>query len=274
MCGGCPCSHTSSPAAGATQPFPHPFLPRVPLQGENLQRLLQQPGLCGQLGKLCCVPSRLSSWCQGVMAVFRVPLIKQVPGPPGCAPAFHLETSEEKMGGTRANATLSFLGCQQPGAKLTRFLVCAYVLPRNRYILPLRSWRISRSDIHATLFPELLPWGGKGAGSRRSEPTGGDKKDAPTPYQPPGSPTQPGPAPTSPLGAQSPDGSALGGRAGYRGGGSGRGGGCCGAGRAAGKEEPARRLSLAAGWGGSEECRRRGSRPAAEPRRAEPRSPR
>lgn len=49
-----------------------------------------------------------------------------------------------------------------------------------------------------------------------------------------------------------------------------RGGGCCGAGRAVGKEEPARRQSLAAGWGGSEECRRRGSRPAAAPCRAVP----
>lgn len=174
----------------------------LPSMGSSPRRksagLLQQPGLCGQLGKLCCVRPRLSSWYRGVMAAFWVPLIKQVPGPPGCTPAFHLETSEEKMGGTRANATLSFLGCQQHGAKLTRFLGFAHVLPRNRYILPLGSWRI---DIHATLFPELLPWGGKGAGSRCWELTEGGTRRMPPPHT---SPRALPPAPISPLGAQTP----------------------------------------------------------------------
>lgn len=98
---------------------------------------------------------------------------------------------------------------------------------------------------------------------------GGDKEDAPTPYQPPSSPTG---AHFSPRGSDPPtaprSGAWLG--TGEGRGGSVRGGGCCGAGRAVGKEEPARRQSLAAGWGGSEECRRRGSRPAAAPCRAVP----
>lgn len=100
---------------------------------------------------------------------------------------------------------------------------------------------------------------------------GGTRRTPPPHTSPRALPPSPARRPFLPSGLSPPTAPRSGAGLGTGGGGgSVRGGGCCGAGRAVGKEEPARRQSLAAGWGGSEECRRRGSRPAAAPCRAVP----